>query len=50
LISAPGFAYLLSGRQLAELAGLLAIIIAFKHHANIRRLLGGRESKIGSKK
>ncbi|MBT6828301.1 MAG: glycerol-3-phosphate acyltransferase, partial [Rhodospirillaceae bacterium] len=50
LISAPGFAYLLSGRQLAELAGLLAIIIVFKHHANIRRLLGGRESKIGSKK
>ncbi len=50
LISAPVFAYLLSGRQLAELAGLLAIIVVLKHHANIRRLLSGREARIGGKK
>ena len=50
VVSAPGFAYLLSGRQLAELAGLLAIIVVLKHHANIRRLLRGQESKIGGKK
>ena len=50
LVSAPVFAYLLSGRQLAELAGLLAIIVIFKHHANIRRLLSGQEPKIGAKK
>ena len=48
LISAPGFAYLLAGRQLAELAGLLAIIVATKHHSNIWRLLTGREPRISS--
>lgn len=50
LILAPGFAYLLSGRQLAELAGLLAILVAAKHHTNIRRLLTGREPSIGGGK
>ena len=50
VVSAPGFAYLLSGLQLAELAGLLAIIVVLKHHANIRRLFSGQESKIGAKK
>ena len=50
LISAPGFAYLLAGRQLAELSGLLAILVATMHHANIRRLLSGQESRIASGK
>ena len=50
LISAPGFGYLLGGRQLAELAGLLAIIVIVKHGGNIRRLLAGRESRIGAAK
>ncbi len=50
LISAPGFAYLLAGRQLAELAGLLAIIVAANHITNIRRLLTGQESRITSGK
>ena len=48
LISAPGFGYLLAGRQLAELAALLAVIVVVKHHANIRRLLSGRESRFGA--
>jgi glycerol-3-phosphate acyltransferase PlsY len=50
LVSAPGFAYLLSGRQLAELAALLAIIVVLKHHGNIRRLLSGQETKIAIRK
>ena len=43
----PGFGYFLAGRQLAELAALLALIVVLKHSANIRRLLHGRESRIG---
>jgi len=50
LISAPGIAYLLAGRQLTEMAGLLAILVATRHHANIRRLFSGQESRIGSSK
>jgi glycerol-3-phosphate acyltransferase PlsY len=50
LVSAPGFGYLLAGRQLAELAGLLAIIVVVKHSGNIRRLVAGRESRIGAEK
>lgn len=48
LVSAPGFGYLLAGRQLAELAGLLAIIVVVKHSGNIRRLAAGRESRFGA--
>tara|TARA_B100000686_G_scaffold271976_1_gene288907 strand:- start:717 stop:1352 length:636 start_codon:yes stop_codon:yes gene_type:complete len=50
LISAPGFAYILAGRQLAELAGILAILVTANHHANIHRLLTGQESRISSGK
>ena len=50
LVSAPGFAYLLAGRQLAELAALLAVIVVLKHSGNIRRLVAGRESRIGAEK
>ena len=47
LVSAPGFGYLLAGRQLSELAAMLAAIVVLKHHGNIRRLVSGRESRIG---
>ena len=50
LVSAPGFGYLLAGRQLTELAALLAAIVVVKHSANIFRLLSGRESRIGTSK
>ncbi len=50
LVSAPGFGYLLAGRQLAELAALLAVIVVLKHGGNIRRLVAGRESRIGAEK
>lgn len=44
--SSPGFALLLGDRQIAWLAGFLAVIVILKHHANVRRLLTGQESKI----
>ena len=50
LVSAPGFGYLLAGRQLSELAAMLAAIVVLKHHGNIRRLVSGRESRIGDGK
>ena len=50
LVSAPGFGYLLAGHQLSELAAMLAAIVVLKHHSNIRRLVSGRESRIGNAK
>jgi len=50
LVSAPGFGYLLAGRQLSELAAMLAAIVVLKHHGNIRSLVCGRESRIGDDK
>ncbi len=35
-------------RQYAELFALLALILWLRHHANIRRLLNGTESRIGA--
>ena len=40
-----GFAFLLGHVQAAELFVLIALVIIVKHHANIRRLLAGEESK-----
>ena len=45
-ISAAPIAYLLGRVQPAELYLLVALIIIIKHHANIRRLLTGDESKV----
>jgi len=47
--AAPLYAYWLVDLQHAELAGFLALVIWFRHHQNIRRLLKGEESKIGAK-
>lgn len=46
LIAAPVFAYAMVDLQHAELTGFMAILIAFRHHQNIRRLLNGTESRI----
>ncbi len=35
--------------QYAELFALLSVLVWIKHHANIRRLLAGTESRIGAK-
>ncbi len=36
--------------QIAEMAAILAVLVWIKHHANIRRLLSGREPRIGAGK
>ena len=44
--SSPFFALLLGEPRIAWLTGFLAVIVILKHHANIRRLLSGQESRI----
>ena len=46
---APVFTFLLYDRQAAVLVLLLAGLIYYRHGANIRRLLSGKEPKIGRK-
>ncbi len=48
-LSVPLFLFWAGGFQLAEATGLLALLLWVKHGANIRRLLSGRESRIGAK-
>lgn len=45
--AAPAYAYWLADWQRMELAAALALLIMLRHHGNIRRLLGGSESRIG---
>ncbi len=47
-ILTPGYFWLMGYMQMAELALLLALLIVFRHHENIRRLYAGTESKIGN--
>ena len=49
LASAPVYAWYLADRQRAEFALALAIVIWLKHGGNIKRLLTGKESRIGKK-
>jgi glycerol-3-phosphate acyltransferase PlsY len=46
VIAAPILAYYLANLQIAELAAFMAVLITFRHHQNIRRLLNGTESRI----
>ena len=48
--TAPIFAYVVSGLQLAAAAGVLSIILFIRHGANIARLWAGTEPKIGAEK
>jgi len=50
LAAAPFYAWFMGFEKVAVLATLLAILGFSRHHENIRRLLKGEESKIGSKK
>ncbi|WP_119421161.1 glycerol-3-phosphate 1-O-acyltransferase PlsY [Desertibaculum subflavum] len=43
----PVFSLWLADRQRAELALVLVVLVFFRHHENIRRLLTGTEPKIG---
>ena len=48
LIAAPVYAYVEFGQEVRVTLGvILAILVVLRHHANIRRLLSGREPKIG---
>jgi len=49
LSCAPFYAYGFGDGRAMALAGVLAILSIARHHANIRRLLKGEESKIGRK-
>ncbi len=46
-VATPLYAYLLGAWQPMELAIFMAVLIFFRHHENIRRLLKGQEPKIG---
>jgi glycerol-3-phosphate acyltransferase PlsY len=48
--TAPIFAYVVSGLQLAAAAGVLSVILFIRHGANIARLWAGTEPKIGAEK
>jgi glycerol-3-phosphate acyltransferase PlsY len=48
LLWAPG-GEAIGDRQLSLFAAIIAALIWFKHHENIRRLLSGNEPKIGKK-
>ena len=42
----PSFAWFLINRQIAEFCLFLAVLVWWRHAANIKRLLKGEESKI----
>jgi len=47
--AAPVYALALADGQRAQLGLLLAVLIILRHHTNIRRLVTGREPKIGQR-
>ncbi|WP_036554972.1 glycerol-3-phosphate 1-O-acyltransferase PlsY [Nisaea denitrificans] len=49
-LAAPFYMEWLVDRQHAELALFMAVLVVFRHHANIRRLIKGEESRINFSK
>ena len=48
-VLAPGYAWVLSGdRGLVGAVAVMAVLLVWRHRANIRRLLAGEEGRIGS--
>ncbi|MGH6720385.1 MAG: glycerol-3-phosphate 1-O-acyltransferase PlsY [Alphaproteobacteria bacterium] len=47
MAAAPFLAYWLADPQMGEVAIALGILVALRHHANIRRLIKGQEPRIG---
>ena len=48
-VLAPGYAFVLSGdRGLVGAVAVMAVLLVWRHRANIRRLLAGEEGRIGS--
>lgn len=50
LAAAPAYAWYLAGENVAAMAAGLALLAFVRHQDNIRRLVAGTETKIGSKK
>ncbi len=48
--TSPIFAFQISGMELAATAAALALLLFYRHHENISRLLKGEEPKIGAEK
>ena len=47
-VLAPGYAWVLSGdRGVVGAVALMAVLLVWRHHANIRRLVAGEEGRIG---
>jgi len=46
----PLYAFFLTGQIETSFFTAIALLVLFRHHANIRRLLNGTESKINFKK
>jgi len=46
-LAAPVYVWFLADWQRTELAAAMAVLIFLRHHGNIRRLLKGREPRIG---
>ena len=49
IAAAPAYAWLMEYHQISEAFIPIALLIWIKHHANIRRLLAGKEPRITSK-
>lgn len=50
VIAAPLYAWYFADFQIMYLAGLMALLVVFRHHENIARLFAGTEPRIGRKK
>ncbi len=50
VIAAPLYAWYFADFQIMYLAGLMALLVVFRHHENIGRLFAGTEPRIGRKK
>ncbi len=47
---APVYAWFLAGPDIATVAGIIAVLVIYRHKTNIQRLLRGEEPRIGKKK
>jgi glycerol-3-phosphate acyltransferase PlsY len=50
VVAAAGFAAAIADKRLAVVVIGLAVLVALRHHANIRRLIAGSESRISFRK
>jgi len=48
VVAVPFYAWFMGQTQLAVVTAVLAVLLALRHHENIRRLLTGQEPNIGA--